>query len=88
MENLTPELKWKNTCMIAERSWPYSSLLAFMKKNPEDSLSFMAMVGDRKGVLVSVTHNLGQLYDLHHDREDKMLYLRVAELNSFGYNHF
>lgn len=55
-----------------------------MKKKPEDSVSFSAMRSNQNGVFITGSLSLGEIYDRYHEKNDKMLYLRVVGLNSFG----
>ena len=78
------DLKWYNTCLVGKRNWPANKLVMFAKKYTDKAGEGISLAAPKNGAIVQPSRSIGELYDLYHDRDDKILYLKVLTADIFG----
>ena len=79
------DMKWRNTCVVARKAWPANRLISYAKKYSDHAGEGVALAPPKKGVIIQANKSINELYDLYHDRDDKILYLKVITSNIFGH---
>jgi len=67
------------------KSWSALTLLEYMKKYTKDANGLCI---PKNKTTINTNRKIGDLYEMYHDREDKMLYLMVLSSNPFGGSFF
>lgn len=77
-------LKWANTCIIVRKNWPANRLISYAKKYGETAGEGVSLAAPKNGAIIQPNKTIGELYEEYHDRDDKILYLKVLISNIFG----
>ena len=78
------DMKWHHTCVVAEKNWKAHRLIKYAQKYAVTSGESVSLASPKNGMIVQANREIGEIYDLYHDRDDKMLYLKVLVANIFG----
>ena len=71
-------------CIIGNRQQHISDLLEYMRLKKYVVDPSVSICVPKNKTNLTANRQIGEIYDLYHDRDDKMLYLQVLTSNPFG----
>lgn len=82
------DMKWHHTCLMADKNWKAHRLVNYAQRFAITAGESVSLASPKNGIIIQPNRQIGELYDLYHDRDDKMLYLKVLVANIFGSNQW